>query len=385
MSVQSCGTGETVGTAPSRGQRAVQPVGVRRLASPAPANDAPSRHDAVLIGIVFALYTHATALILLSFWMLGEELPRPLRLLVMPTPQEPPEFTTPLWLEAIRAELPTSQAAEFRALSPALDPVNQPDLAACRQHLFELLAQQVPEWSAGETSASPTAESAALPAGWLSQLIQPATPPPAEPTDAAPTKIQPAAVEGERGTGGVGHGGDFAEYFGVTAEARRIVYVIDASQSMFGMPFERARRELLYSVAKLTPPQSFGVVFFAGEETPVYPDGDALLPASEENLGELKEWVRRVRPHGGTQAETALTRALEFHPDVIFFLTDGAIPQRALEVAYQRPLQATVIHTIGFLSRSGETTLRQMADATHGVYRFVQPALEATRPGAEND
>ena len=99
--------------------------------------------------------------------------------------------------------------------------------------------------------------------------------------------------------------------------------------------------------------------------------GDELVPPDQDSLERLGDWILRLRPAGGSQVEAALMRALSFHPDVIFLLSDGAIPERALELVRQTREEHTVIHTVGFLSVGGEYTLRHLAEATDGIYRHV--------------
>jgi hypothetical protein len=162
-----------------------------------------------------------------------------------------------------------------------------------------------------------------------------------------------------------------AIYFGVRVPAQRVVYVIDASLSMLGDPFERARGELVDSVARLDPGQHFGVVFFAEREAAAFPAGDELIPATDEQRAALSRWLAQQRPRGGTQAEAALARAFAWKPDVVFLLSDGSLPQRTVSQTRPPPGAKTVVHVIGYLSRSGEYTLRRLAEAHHGNYHFV--------------
>ena len=64
---------------------------------------------------------------------------------------------------------------------------------------------------------------------------------------------------------------------------------------------------------------------------------------------------------------------LEPRPDVIFFLTDGIIPQdTAAKVRlYNSTGRVIPINTIAFGSPAGQEQLKQIAADSEGVYRFV--------------
>ena len=60
-------------------------------------------------------------------------------------------------------------------------------------------------------------------------------------------------------------------------------------------------------------------------------------------------------------------------PDVIFLLSDGEFdePELSREAA-RAENSGTVIHTIAFISRDGEETLKAIANDNGGTYRFVK-------------
>jgi hypothetical protein len=163
------------------------------------------------------------------------------------------------------------------------------------------------------------------------------------------------------------------QFFGIPAFAERIVYVVDASGSMRGERFERACQELNESIAMLGPAQNFAVFFFNDHRhTRRYPgEGDMAL-AIDETKTEFFTWSQNIQPEGYTHPTRVIRAALKLYPNVIFFLSDGEIPENTVRVAaLDNKLGSTVIHTICFQSVEGHDLLKQMAEENSGEYRFV--------------
>lgn len=114
---------------------------------------------------------------------------------------------------------------------------------------------------------------------------------------------------------------DNAAFFGVTARGTRLAFVIDASGSMDGKPFERATRELETSLARLPPSYEFAVYFYAGGHD-AYPRS-GMLEASPENIAAALREVAAAGTRGGTNHFGALVAALNANPQVLFLLTDA--------------------------------------------------------------
>ena len=95
---------------------------------------------------------------------------------------------------------------------------------------------------------------------------------------------------------------------------------------------------------------------------------DYIQAATAENT--RRAAGARVRPEGGTEPQNALQQAITQRPDIIFFMSDGVIPEETVALASLCP-PGTVIHTICFQIDRGERLLRAIADAGGGRYRFV--------------
>jgi len=131
-----------------------------------------------------------------------------------------------------------------------------------------------------------------------------------------------------------------------------------------------ARHELVRTLEKLGPNKSFYVLFFPDKAMPA----EAPLPATLENIQSMTNWIYSVGHSFGSDPTKALLKALNFHPDTIWLLSDGKFSDEVpgtIRLANEN-LHAR-IHTVGFYSREGERVLKQIADENHGTYRFVAP------------
>ena len=87
-------------------------------------------------------------------------------------------------------------------------------------------------------------------------------------------------------TGGA-NGTDAVTFFDSTVVAKRIAFVVDASTSMDGGRFDRAKEELLTAVSNLNPRQRFYVYFFSDKDYPMLAPrlADRHAAARHEELG----------------------------------------------------------------------------------------------------
>ncbi len=112
------------------------------------------------------------------------------------------------------------------------------------------------------------------------------------------------------------------DFVGLRASnARRIVYVVDASGSLVGS-FPQVIEELRRSLLKLDPRQSFGIIFIQRGDALIVPPGGALQPATPERLSEAMQWVdAKVMPTGRSNPIAALEAAMALKPEIVFLLS----------------------------------------------------------------
>ncbi len=179
------------------------------------------------------------------------------------------------------------------------------------------------------------------------------------------------------------------QFCGVEGGGNHFVYLVDSSGSM-GAGFESARTELLRSIEVLKPEQRFYVVFFDAE--PDYmrlsdpnQDESRSAYATPENKRALKRWAMRITKNKGRAPYEPLKFALELKADVIFLLSDGEFPQgiedllkasNRVENLFGDSDPISIVHTISYHSREGESRMRRIAQQNQGQYRHVpKPAL----------
>ncbi len=178
-----------------------------------------------------------------------------------------------------------------------------------------------------------------------------------------------------------------AKFFGTGGNARRIVYLVDASGSLIGtLPF--VITELKRSIGELSERQKFSVIFFQGDEAiEVPPPG--LKQASSKNKQKVIRWIDpdsgHVTPKGLSNPVKALRLALRYRPQLLFVLSDNITGQGRYEVDQRRLLasierenkSATKINTIQFVypdpleKFSLKATLQLIAERTGGIYKFL--------------
>ncbi|MBD3676585.1 MAG: hypothetical protein HUJ26_23995 [Planctomycetaceae bacterium] len=192
------------------------------------------------------------------------------------------------------------------------------------------------------------------------------------------------------GDGGIG-------FFGTRAKGDSFAFVVDISGSMNGefkamdpqnagatriiSRWDKAREELIAAIDSMTEDQSYCVVLYNNNHLPMIERGEAvgLRKASPANKRETKLWLERMSAYGGTNPQESLAFALELHPDVLYFLTDGAIPPDSRDVAAAFTDGKTVIHTtcIGY----PQNDILQLIAADHrGQFRAVTPQGDSATP-----
>ena len=202
------------------------------------------------------------------------------------------------------------------------------------------------------------------------------------------------------GGGGDGSGGGI-EYFGTVAYGNRFVYILDKStsmnRSMPGPPapdsrFARARYELLRSIDKLAPYQSFYVILFSTTTRRMFDDespAPVTIPATPENKLRLRQWLDAAEVGGGTDPREALFLALSIAPDAVFFLSDGdfnrvtgrqkhrlfAGDPEAEQLVQRLNRTYIPIHTFAYEDPSSKERMEKLAQISGGDYKYIPPPI----------
>jgi hypothetical protein len=219
-------------------------------------------------------------------------------------------------------------------------------------------------------------------------LTQPAksssTPTSAAKTQPKPTKpsgkasSRPTAstgIHGSSGTNGYGQ----TSVFGVQGKGSKFIYVFDRSASMEGRPLTAAKKQLLESLQSLESVQQFHIIFFntKTQSFDISGGGRRIAFASDRNKKLAANFVGGITADGGTDRMYALREALNFAPDVIFFLTDADDPMSPSEMAElaraNRRVQASIC-VIEFGKNPAPTPNNFLARLAHdngGQYGYV--------------
>lgn len=210
--------------------------------------------------------------------------------------------------------------------------------------------------------------------------------------------------------GGFGSGGGGATFFGQSANADRICYLIDYSGSMNGEREKLMRKELIKSLGKVKPGTKISVIFFAGpaweagdrlendasKEPIVYSNGRTYKwraklgdthhdfdrkgeiqvanwhDASSENIARLQENVREQALMRGTDWESPLEMAFAMKPlpQVIYLMTDGQSGENSFKFAEtfgrKGKKKGVIINTISLMEPGVEAAMIEMAKRSGG-------------------
>jgi hypothetical protein len=191
------------------------------------------------------------------------------------------------------------------------------------------------------------------------------------------------------GSGVGGGGGGFkTSFYGTGGNARKIIYLVDASGSLIDT-LDFVMLELTRSINELSDQQSFTVIFFQGEQAYEVPGWSGPRKATAENKKKAIDWFTpkagNIIPAGISSPVVALKKALVYKPDLLFILSDNITGSGRFEVDQRRLLAeidaankgGTKINTIQFLypdklSEKGlEPTLKRISDRSGGIYKFL--------------
>lgn len=155
--------------------------------------------------------------------------------------------------------------------------------------------------------------------------------------------------------------------------SHQVVFVLDRSGSMEGVPIKQARSALLACIGALAPDDKVGCVAFDDCLTYYNPQ---LVPADNEHRDSLRDFIEKIEACGGTELLMALKAAHDMIKEEggeIFLITDGQVGGTENIGALVRQWNIK-IHILGIGSASQDRFLNLLARQTGGVSRFVSPA-----------
>jgi hypothetical protein len=168
--------------------------------------------------------------------------------------------------------------------------------------------------------------------------------------------------------------------FGVEGTGYKFVYVFDRSNSMGGSGRNAlmvAKNELIASLESLKETHQFQIIFYNDQQLPFNPSGQPgkLAFATERNKQRARRFIGGVVDAGATEHEAALKLAIKYRPDVIFFLTDAAVPRLDADQlrTIRRRASGITINAIEFgrgPKQGGDNFLTRLARQNGGQYCY---------------
>src|ERR1039458_5089214 len=105
-----------------------------------------------------------------------------------------------------------------------------------------------------------------------------------------------------------------------------ISFVLETPRSVGGQEAGQGQKALQFCVRNLNDGDRFEIIRFSTEVEPLF---ERLVKATEQNRAKADEFIKALKPIGGTAIDDALQKALALRPGgsdrpfVVIFLTDG--------------------------------------------------------------
>lgn len=158
-------------------------------------------------------------------------------------------------------------------------------------------------------------------------------------------------------------------YYGVPICAKRVVFVLDTSGSMAGMPIQAAKQTLLVAIDSLSESVQFDVIMFDAVVSRWTPQ---LVPATNDAKRKVSYAVNERGLGNATSSSFALKSAFDLEPEVIFFLSDGAPTDGDPVEIVQRVTQLNRVRRVSIHAVAVQTRSAGVA----GLTKFMQPLAE---------
>jgi Ca-activated chloride channel family protein len=163
------------------------------------------------------------------------------------------------------------------------------------------------------------------------------------------------------------------------ATPKEIVFVLDSSGSMSGLPLMASKRFIRQALSNLGSRDTFNLIRFSSGASTFSPEP---LFNDMTSIERALEWVEQLRSRGGTEMLKGFRAAFALPPDpdrirIVIFLTDGYIGnEHQILAAIAEVVGEARIFTLGIGSSVNHYLLDRMARLGSGAYTFVSPTDE---------
>ena len=161
---------------------------------------------------------------------------------------------------------------------------------------------------------------------------------------------------------------------GLRRHPLEMVFVLDCSGSMNGLPISQAKAAIISALDQLDRGDTFQIIRFSDNASSF---GDEPLAATRRNIERAKRYVRRLNGDGGTMMIEGIRAALDFPHDprrlrFVTFLTDGYIGN---ETDILREIHESIgesrIFSFGVGSAVNRYLLERMASIGRGAVAYL--------------
>ena len=161
-----------------------------------------------------------------------------------------------------------------------------------------------------------------------------------------------------------------------------IIFVLDTSGSMAGRKLEQAKKAMNFCVENLNDADRFEIVRFSTESEPLF---EKLVDATKPNRDKALDFIKDLRPIGGTAIADALEKALSMKPAnatrpfMVVFLTDGkptigeTDEDRIVARVARDQASTTRIFSFGIGTDINTHLLDKITERTKAASQFVLP------------
>lgn len=156
--------------------------------------------------------------------------------------------------------------------------------------------------------------------------------------------------------------------------ARELVIVIDTSGSMQGTSIAQARQALLSALDRLDGKDTFNIIQFNSFTNSLF---NRTLPATADNIGRARDYVRGLAADNGTEMYPALQLALSGARDPerlfqVIFITDGCVGNETELFSYiKQHVGDGRIFTVGIGSAPNHYFMRTAAQTGRGTFLYI--------------
>lgn len=167
---------------------------------------------------------------------------------------------------------------------------------------------------------------------------------------------------------------------------REMVFVLDCSGSMSGLPIDASKAFMRAALRKLRPTDSFRIIRFSDSANEF---SSQPLAATPQNIAAGLRYTDSLQGEGGTEMSTGIRQALapsvpEGAIRLVTFLTDGYIGNEAEILALLKAnLNGARLYAFGVGTGVNRYLLSEMGKVGRGFTRYMDPTEEVEKVAGE--